>query len=786
MVPTNNGNPTPLPSQPDQIAALANAQPNQPPVPAPVAITPTATPVAVPAAPAAPTAPAAQIPSQFPATSKENVGYAPSTHGQIFDRILRTFGGGPIRTMVTDPQTGESQMVEQPQSRGQLARSIVAGALTGMFAPTKYVPGVGGAPRVDMGATLGGAFQAGQQQTQQRNAQAQAQQDKALAQKMLVAKNNIDAMRQYAALAHENQQDLNSTIQTYAPIIADIKEYDKNIEDPSQRAELATGLTWQAAQDDPNLKGKLTQNNLIVDGQTTVTDPQTGRVQSIPTYTILNPNAKIQLSQNTIATLDKVNPAWQSSFDVTGGNVRVSARMAIAAAHQASAVDSAENYFERASEALGTPEKQDLMSAIRNSKNRAQLLNAVDQMHTAMASGNPLYQTLAAIRAVPGSAELFTAIGLDTNAVNDYINKGIAADKLAQQGGLGDKTPMPDAEAKLNALGKQFGLTAAEITAAVGKIGAGGMTVGEYRQASDKLQAQFNTNRQAALEHPEMEGAGLTIPKGFVANPNVSSLPSMDLQKDLMSKGVKLPSNFEALYAVGHNAADLKTLPTRVTKGTNQMDAQTGLAFIRQYINPEYQEGDYTAAANLSKELASTKQGTAGRSLLSAGTASNHLELLAQAAEALNNNDVQGLNHLANAVGVQFGKSPAVTFKAIAEQVNQEVGKVVAGGATHEAELQNLRDNLNSDQSPTQVHDVIRSYIGLMSGRINEINDRSQQYFGRDVKGLSSATAKVFAKYGFDAPGYTRVQVNGVVGAIPNAQVKAFRQKYPNAVVSGQ
>ena len=167
------------------------------------------------------------------------------------------------------------------------------------------------------------------------------------------------------------------------------------------------------------------------------------------------------------------------------------------------------------------------------------------------------------------------------------------------------------------------------------------------------------------------------------------------------------------------------------------MSAQEGLAFIRQYINPNYQEGDYAAAASLSKELASTRQGTAGGTLYNAGTASQHLELLDEAAKALNNNDTQALNHLANTFGVAVGKSPAVTFKAIAEQVNGEVGKVVAGGTPHEAELAELRSNLNSDQSPEQTKNVIRAYVKLMSGRINEINDRSQQYFNRDVKGVS-------------------------------------------------
>jgi hypothetical protein len=237
----------------------------------------------------------------------------------------------------------------------------------------------------------------------------------------------------------------------------------------------------------------------------------------------------------------------------------------------------------------------------------------------------------------------------------------------------------------------------------------------------------------------------------------------------LQKKGVKIPPNFDALYAIAHNAADLKTYSASPRKGVNVMPQAAALSFIRQYINPQYQEGDYAAASGLSKELASTRQGTAGGSLLSAGVASNHLEMLVQAADALKNDDTQALNRISNTLGVQFGKSNAVTFKAIADQVNQEVGKVVAGGQPHEAELANLRENLNSDQSPEQTLNVAKSYIGLMSGRVNEINDRSQQYFGRDVKGISPAVSRVFNKYGFAVGSQvTVVGKNGQTHIFPN------------------
>jgi hypothetical protein len=183
------------------------------------------------------------------------------------------------------------------------------------------------------------------------------------------------------------------------------------------------------------------------------------------------------------------------------------------------------------------------------------------------------------------------------------------------------------------------------------------------------------------------------------------------------------------------------------------MPREQGLSYIRTFINPQYQEGDFKANANLQRELESTRQGTAGGSLLAAGTASNHLALLADQADKLANMDEPVINSIANALGVAVGKSPAVTFRAIAQQVNSEVAKVVAGGQPHEAELKQFEENLNNAQSPEQIKNVIKAYIGLMNGRIGEIDDRSMQYMGRHVKGISPTTTDVFNKNGFTVPG---------------------------------
>ncbi len=404
--------------------------------------------------------------------------------------------------------------------------------------------------------------------------------------------------------------------------------------------------------------------------------------------------------------------------------------------------------------------KVDLAARLRENPS---LLKDIQNFHNDAASQDPLVQ-LQNVRAKhPGSASAMVDLFGGQSALDAYARKNQQAP---------DKMSLEDAKQIIADPRTDPNSNAAKTAQGVLDL--------DRKQAAQKAGAEV-TARSNAEAAASPQSTGLSVPKGFTPNPNAPELSSDDLRTDLTTKGVKLPSNYDALYAVGHNAADLKTLPNNPRKGSNQMSAQEGLAFIRQYINPQYQEGDYGAASGLSKELASTRQGTAGGSLLSAGVASNHLDLLAGAGDALKNRDTQALNRIANKLGVAVGNSPAVTFSAIADQVNSEVGKVVAGGTPHEAELAKLAQNLNTDQSPEQIGNVIRAYVNLMSGRVNEINERSQQYFGRDVKGVSSETAKVFAKYGVAVPGYVHVKVNGQTGVIPKTKLADFKKQYPNA-----
>lgn len=240
----------------------------------------------------------------------------------------------------------------------------------------------------------------------------------------------------------------------------------------------------------------------------------------------------------------------------------------------------------------------------------------------------------------------------------------------------------------------------------------------------------------------------LTPPSNFQLLPDAHKMSDADLRKNLSDQGVKIPDNFAALVGIAKGGADLRTLPQKTYKGRNDITAQDGLSYIRTYIKPNYQESDYETAKNLNKELfGSTRGGTGGGVLLGLGTASQHLGLLKTAGDALNNGDLTALNSIANTLGIATGQPAPVIFQAIADRVNEEVTKVTSGGTPHEAELARNRETLSRDYSPKTIDGVIRTYIGLMGGRADELNERAEDILGKSIH-VSPTTATLFKQYG--------------------------------------
>ena len=390
-----------------------------------------------------------QVPNQVPTTQpnpSQPAGEPSSPHNDhvaMFDKILRMVNPG--QTYV-DP-TGKQQVV---RNRATLGNSVIASVLAGMMTPTKYREGAYG-PVVSGDATAAGAYAAGKEQQTAQNAKLQATSDEMQAKKLSVVKNNIDTMHQYAALAQQQHQELQGVAdRNNATILKDLSDYDAKQDDPTQKLIKGKGLTLEQAMQ--MTKGKMSSQNMVIDGYQDVTDAD-GRTSVQPTYAVINPDAKINMSESSAAELAKFKPAYKNAYDMTGGNIRVPVGQYLGDINLANSAGNLESFMKRnddALEALGIKSKDvDVAAASRsNPRVRQSLVEA----ENALAQGGELYQVLDRLQKSPDGATLLTAMGINPDKAARYVTeqqlKQTSAEALAKEGGSGEKSPADPAQVK--------------------------------------------------------------------------------------------------------------------------------------------------------------------------------------------------------------------------------------------------------------------------------------------------------------------------------------------------
>lgn len=718
-----------------------------------------------------PTSAPQAVPQPSPAAQARAVDEAHQNKlAGMFRSIASTLAGPPRLQYTTSPD-GQVTATPVPRSKTSLATSIIAGALTGLFSgAAEQGPGSVGRS-FQQGAAAGqgqlnAVNEANQQDLQAARANYNAAQN-AIVQKARITRQNLENIQLSQALA---QQSL---------------EYQR-----------------QVISNHDDLRNAIVDNNGVVNGHIDVNDDQLHQLMqkgevSVDRHNALMVGVEPKIDANGEPMTDSDGkPIFTHHWMVYDPDTQIN--------WQPSTLTGAIKYGIAGVINPKTGQPYDLATTQSNASTVAgvnQKINALDNLQAELNSyyaanypGKPIPDVGAEFR--KNQAAFYRDL-IDWNRVEAGATESDAVKALAKYNGANKTTAgtiiLPlfggaDAIQKNAAerQGEEKARTAQlEEQARLDTQNAPENVAAEARRVATKTGAEATAKAAAENAAAAVANRALQAPTDFTPNPNASDMTAAQLKVDLKSRGVTVPENFDALYSIANHQAKLNTLPPNPRKGSTAMSAQQGLSYIHQFINPNYQESDYDAAAGFNKELASSKVGTAGGVLLNAGTASQHLALLDEAAKALKNHDIQYLNKIGNALHVAIGDSPVTTFNAISEQVNGEVGKVVAGGSPHEAELNELRKNLNSDQSPEQTAKTIRAYVGLMNGRINEIDDRSMQYFKRHIH-LSPQTQQVFSRYGGTVPGFVSVTVDGKSGSIPQNQVEAFKRKYPNATIGGQ
>lgn len=445
MAPTNQdvtGQPTPAPDMNNPQPALTDQASPSPSQQNPASVFPSAT-------------QAQPQPNQPNNNNGEPTGQVTNTPDQphpmskIFNGILKTMSGGPIK--VVDPATGAIR--EVPQTKGQMGRAIVAAALAGLMTPTQYRNTPYG-PVADPGNTQAAAMQAGADFQQKRQAQAQQLTNDQQAAKLFTIQNNAKLVQQAAAMAHQKHEVLQDTVQRNQDVfMKPLLDFDKNRPaDMPDSIFLNKGMTSQQVFDSGH---SLTDNNVIMDGFTTKPNPQTGVLEDEPTYAVVNNKANLKLPKDVTDELGKFNKSYAKAFDLTGGNVIVPINAYMDAVHTANTLSSVEAFMNRAQKEIDPKAKGNIDLAAAYKANPVSMQTAIDTAEKTLAAGHgrpddgTTDNVIRAIRASQNGDKLLGLLG-DPATIDkwaeDQQNKRESDRALAKLGGVGDKAPVSPAQ----------------------------------------------------------------------------------------------------------------------------------------------------------------------------------------------------------------------------------------------------------------------------------------------------------------------------------------------------
>lgn len=390
--------------------------------------------------------------------------------------------------------------------------------------------------------------------------------------------------------------------------------------------------------------------------------------------------------------------------------------------------------------------------------------------------------------------QLGQALGGATNIVGQQQNQAQAQQPTPDPNSIGPPTPTSTAPAPLTAqaaisaaIQKGRAVYQAQISAGVDpdaaklntlkvlvSLGVPGADVqlGDAQNAVDKsaaskAEAAKNTaqaanfgsesqNRDARLAFEQKAGTWQTIrtdPNGFYQlqqngngevrrvemAPNIASLVSAN--PDQQASIAQMIANYQM--------APLSAAALRSSSG------QAIMAQVNQ-LNPNY---DATQFASKAKAMNSFSTGAEGKAVKSFNVALSHLDTLGQAATALNNGDVKGVNQIGNAISSWTGNTAPTDFNAVKGIVGDEVTKAILGSGGGVTDRQEAKATIDAANSPAQLQSVIQKYQSLMAGQLAGLRTQYESSTGRkDFESKLEPRALAIAR---SSPAYTSVFPNG-------------------------
>ena len=737
-----------VPTQtPDSVAAVPNTvMPNQIPAqPAAPSAQPATT--AQPNQPARPAQPAQSARPAQPAQPPTPRGL----HSAIFDGVLKTLGGGTQYINQTDPTTGETKQVPIQQTRGQLGKNILAGAIAGMFGGMGARDKEG---RHDPGLAAEQGFVAGQKPMQQKVAQLQKTADEDISRRQMVMKNNMDLVHQQVAMTHLLHEELATTADNNNKgILADAAEFDNNlsgadVNDMTKKAIQGRKMTHQQALD--KLQGHWSDTMAMVDGWQDIRNPQTGQMEVEPTYAVLNPNVSIKMSEAQAAQLATFKPAYKNAYEDSGGNLRIPLQRYVADVHQLNSLNQMQAFLANAQEQLGIKNMPNLAAVA--AKGGQPVLSAVQDMENAIgqggAKGGDPTAALQRLAGTGGGAQILRAMGISNDQVQELVNKKIKSEALAKEGGMGPKSSADDATVD----GLLKSLDQSNIPDEVKDTVRGGAkkdTDGHYNmnvQEKDDLRNRILTAQSQANQLDERMKLANGDPVAMANTAHdVIGFGSTDSITHLASMRGNARQNGQ--HAIEQQAANLGLNPLHFDQP--HMDAKA--ESVKSY----------------------SSAGKIGAQLNSFQTFGEHVSGAREANEAWKRTGSPDLNqtmawwakHASNNQEYQaFRDSIIAPAKEYMSFLNQN-------RAEHEDDIRALQKVLSEDQTPQSMYTALQVFAKTADDRAWSLGDKYINTVGTTFPGIvSKQTVDSFASLG------VKSRAAAVSGELPRA--KSFADNY--------
>ena len=698
------------------IPPAASQPPAAPPTPAPTA----------PTAPSVPPAAATQPTSQPQPTPQ------PKTKQEWFQHLIKM--ATPPQNVVTTNPDG-TQTVANKATPMSLAQLVITSALAGSFGTKDtYRQGAYG-PILDRQASNADAFNKGQQIGKDYSEAPQKLSDDMMARKLSTVAANVQAAHGYAAMTQaqfaaqkegteaEAAQDAiwqKTADQNKATILASADDYEKNRQKGDPSAYLTRGQTWDELMSSP-FKSNMTSQLMVQDGLRPQYDEHLGRTKMVPTYSVLNPNVKVKLNEDTVNRIAKFNSTFGNDlFKATNGNVQLGLNQLAMLTHQGSSIMHAEATLQSLSDSkddlaskLGiTGNIEDRLAAA--SRDNSSVWKSLSDFENGQAHGGNTADQLQRILQSDGGDAIFKALGTDRDKVQQFItdyNARIkATNKLAEEGGIGPHAPVtPDeTNATLDAIKTNKDLSNDDRKLILSKVpkpdkdGVIHMNRGELDKIDSMTREMITSNKSNST-------------------------------RTLLAGGDPATVDAFAHAVVEGDLDSFKMFPNRGDGRPKAVLAARNLAQQRGLDTTRFSDGVMESKAKTYADYAGDKKGTTGAQIASFNTLVGHIMESVNLEQKLAGKTIgltrsPWVNTASDKIGKEFANDP--DWKAyqasIAPVQNEYANLLAAGYSPKEDDAALIRQIVDPHETPARIEAALKQLATTADIRLANMGQRFQ------------------------------------------------------------